>query len=73
MPQQQALTNPSWGVTQAQVNFFTTNVIPVLTNIRNGMNGDIRYSGNVPDIDEAIATLQRMVVLVTDYLAVQGT
>jgi hypothetical protein len=73
MPANAALTNPSWGVTQADVNALTQRAIPVLTNIANGMQTDSRYSGTYAGVLAAIDSLTQIAQIVQDYLQVQGT
>lgn len=68
-----SITNPSWGVTQADVNALTQRTIPTLQNIHDGMMKDQRYGGYVQQIEDTMKVIQDLATTVQNYLAVQGT
>lgn len=73
MPVAAVLTNPDWGVTQADVNALTQRTIPTFQHIRDGMATDSRYSAWAGTIDQMISQTTHLAQIVTDYIQIQGT
>ncbi len=60
-----------WNVTRQNL-VTLNNALTIIATIRDEMAKDFAYSGNVANIDEALATLNEVAQLVADHLAAEG-
>jgi len=61
----------AWGVTRQNLTTLN-NALNIITTIRNEMAQDIAYSGNVPNIDNALQILTDIAQVVSDHLTAEG-